>query len=65
MKVTFGMYWQVYGSKELEIPNSFRNKTDKEIQEFIMENWDTISLPEGEYIPDSDKPDFENFDIEE
>ena len=65
MKVTFGMYWQVYGSKELEIPDSFRNKTDEEIQKFIMENWDDIALPKGDYVPGSDEPDFENFNIKD
>ena len=65
MTVTFGMVWQVYGKVEIDIPDEYKGKSEKEIQNYIRDNWDKVPLPEGDYVEGSDEPDFECFEIEE
>ena len=31
----------------------------------IKEHWDEVPLPDGDYVPESDTPDFDNFEVEE
>ena len=47
MTVTFGMVWQVYGKVEIDIPDEYKGKSEKEIQNYIRDNWDKVPLPEG------------------
>ena len=65
MIVYFGVSYEMYGTVGMEIPDEYKNKSDKEIQKYINDHWDEAPLPEGEYVPESDKPDFDNFEIEE
>ena len=48
-----------------KLEREYKNKSDEEIQKYINEHWDEVPLPDGEYVPESDKPDFDNFEIEE
>ena len=65
MMVYFGVSYEVYGTVGMEIPDDYKNKSDEEIQAYIQEHWDEVPLPDGDYVPESDKPDFDNFEIEE
>ena len=64
MKVYFGMYYQVYGTVGFDVPDELKDATDEEIQGYIRKHWDEVPLPSGDYVPDSDEPDFENFEVE-
>ena len=58
MKFKFGMSWEMYGTKEIEVPEEIT--TISAAEDYVKKNWDSIPLPEtGNYIIDSDKPDFE------
>ena len=65
MMVYFGVSYEVYGTVGMEIPDDYKNKSDEEIQAYIKEHWDEVPLPDGDYVSESDKPDFDNFKIEE
>ena len=65
---TFGMAWQCYAKQSVEVPENF---TYKQAKQYVQEHWSEIKLPNnGEYVENSDEPDFENshfiyFDKEE
>lgn len=63
MKVSFGMYYTAYGTVTIDVPDSLQNEED--IKDYVREHWDEVPLPDGEYVPGSDEPDFDNFDIGE
>ena len=65
MKVYFGMYYQAYGLAAFEVPDSLKNEDEETIREYIKDHWDEVPLPNGEYVPGSDEPDFDNFEIDE
>jgi len=63
MRVKSGIYWTVYGTQEVEIPDEYKDSSDEDIQEYIESIWDEISLPtDADYSPGSDEPDFEYFE---
>ena len=51
----FGHYWQMYGTNSIEVPADF---TVEQAIEYVNEHWADIKLPSGEYIHDSDEPNF-------
>ena len=61
-KFTFGVVFQSYGRKTVNIPASI--KTWKEAQEWVREHWNKISLPnDAEYVIGSYEPDFEECEL--
>lgn len=63
MKVYFGVYYQAYGTVAFDVPDELKDATNEEIQDYIEKHWDKVPLPAGDYVPGSDEPDFENFEI--
>ena len=61
MKVSFGMYWQAYGRQTAEVPDGL---TEGEIIKYLKDNWNSIDLPEGDYIIGSDELDEESIEFE-
>lgn len=60
--VTIGMLWQEFGKKEVDLPDTIDvtgPNARKEIMDYLNQIKDTITLPEGEYLPDSDVFDTE------
>lgn len=60
--VTIGMLWQEFGKKEVDLPDTIDvtgPNAKKEIMDYLNQIKDTITLPEGEYVPDSDVFDTE------
>ena len=55
--VKFGMAWTVYGSQEMELPDTVDVHDKEAVMEYLRENWDQIPIPEGEYVPGSDSLD--------
>ena len=53
----FGVSWQMHGTQWVEVPAGF---TIEEAIERVRDIWHEIELPRGEYVPDSDQPDFED-----
>lgn len=60
MKVSFGMYWQTYGRQVMDIPDM----PEDEVSEYLLDIWDEIPLPGGDYISGSDELDEESIVIE-
>ena len=61
-KFTFGIAWQMYGASSIEVPADF---TIEQAMEHVQANWQNIGLPRGEYVPESDAPDFDHCGFEE
>ena len=59
MKVSFGMYWEVYGRQEIEIPDM----QEEDIAAYIEDHWDEIPLCDGDYVMGSDQLDHESIMI--
>ncbi len=60
---TFGMEWKMYGNQSVEVPADY---TQEQAEGYVKEHWDEIALPsDGEYLTDSDVPDFEDSSFEE
>ena len=62
-KVSFGMYWQVYGRQAIELPDDIDETDIEAVKAYIREVWDDIPLPCGDYVSGSDELDEES-DIE-
>ena len=59
MKVKFGMYWIVWGIQEVDLPDTYKDASNEEIQEAILDIWKDIPLPEEtDYLLGSEEPDF-------
>ena len=52
----YGVVWQCYGSQQIEVPIDYTIEQAKEYVEYM---WDGLPLPKGEYLQDSDVPDFD------
>jgi hypothetical protein len=62
-KVTFGMYYEVYGTVTIDVPDDIN---EDNVEEYLRENWDDLPLPTGaEYVQCSDELDTENIQFEE
>ena len=60
-KVKFGMYYEVYGTVIVDVPDDI---TEDNIEDYLRENWDEYPLPtNAEYVCDSDELDTENIEI--
>ena len=60
---TFDMVWQVSGKQTVQVPDEI--STVEEAQAWVKNNWADIPIPtDGEYIPNSDEPDFESGNVE-
>lgn len=60
---TFGMEWKMYGNQSVEVSADF---TQEQAEQYVRDNWSKIGLPNnGEYLTDSDVPDFECSDFKE
>ena len=54
----FGVTWQYYGTQAVEVPEDF---TQEQAEQYVQEHWWEIDLPDnGEYVDNSDEPDFED-----
>ncbi len=51
----FGVAWSMFGYQTVRVPVDM---TEEEAMEYVQANWDKIPLPEGDYLQDSDEPDF-------
>lgn len=57
-KVVFGLFWNMYGKAELELPDNIDTSNEETVRKYIREHIHDIPIPEsGHYLPDSD--DFE------
>ena len=56
-RFTFGVAWQMYGTQSIEVPEGF---TIDEAVEYVLDIWQDIALPRGDYVADSDELDFDN-----
>ena len=65
MKVKFGMFWRAYAPCEMEIPDSYKNKRDMEIQTYLVSHIDEVQIPCEHYVGGSDDFDFNYFKREE
>ena len=65
MKVKFGMFWRAYVTCEMEIPDSYKNKSDMEIQTYLVNHIDEVQIPCEHYVGGSDDFDFNYFKREE
>lgn len=56
-RFNFGMCWKVYGTQSIEVPADF---TYEQAEQYVKDHWNEIPLPSGDYVEDSDEPDFED-----
>lgn len=56
-KVNFAMYWQMYGRQSVPLPDQIDPNDEEAVKEYLRDVWDTIPLPSGDYLMDSDKLD--------
>ena len=55
--VSFGMYWQVYGVQEIDLPDGIDTDDEDAVKDYIRSVWDDIPLPIGDYVSGSDELD--------
>ena len=63
MLVSFGVFYQCYRTVFYKVPDELKDADDEEIQNYIRDNWKDVPLPDGDYVPESVEPDFDNFNI--
>ena len=64
MKVSFGTFWEVYGTQIMNLPPEI--KTKEEAVEYLRDNFEDIPLPtNGDYVLGSDELDEESVEIYE
>ena len=62
-KVTFGMFYEMYGHITVDVPDEV---TEDNIVEYLMAHWDEYTLPSGgDYVSDSAELDAEYIEFEE
>lgn len=61
-KFTFGVVYQAYGDVTIDVPADLDLEDAKE---YVKDNWGGMPLPDGEYILDSDEPDFSDAKFED
>lgn len=62
-KVKFGMYYEVYGTVFVDVPDYI---TEDNIEEYLRDNWGDYPLPtDAEYVYDSDELDTESIEFME
>ena len=52
--VEFNMTWMMSGRQSIDLPDDIDAKDANAVRSYIKEHWDTILLPDGDYIADSD-----------
>ena len=58
-KYTFGVLWQMSGALTVDVPDEIT--TLEEARNWVKEHWGDMPIPTGgEYIPNSDTPDFDD-----
>lgn len=62
--VHFGMVWQSYGHQSLELPDEVDANDIDAVRQYILDHWDEIPIPEGDYIGYSDELDEEYIEVE-
>lgn len=53
----YDVIFKCWGTQSVEVPIDF---TQEQAEQYVREHWDEMPIPTGEYIPNSDEPDFEN-----
>ena len=62
-KVKFGMYYEVYGTVVIDVPDDI---TEDNVEEYLREHWYDYPLPKNaDYVSDSDELDTENIEFVE
>lgn len=62
-KITFGMFYEMYGTVTVEVPDDV---TEDNAEEYLLDHWDEYPLPTStSYVHCSDELDKENICIEE
>ena len=61
--VQFGIIWQSYGTVSVELPDDVDHKDLDAVRQYVLDQWDEIPLPSGEYISGSDELDEESLSI--
>lgn len=57
-RVAFGMFYEVYGTVTVDVPDDV---TEENVEEYLIEHWDEYPLPtDAEYVYCSDELDTEN-----
>ncbi len=51
----FGVAWSMFGYQTVRVP---ADMTEEDAMKYVRANWDKIPLPDGDYLQDSDEPDF-------
>ncbi len=59
-KVSFGMFWEVYGRQTIELPDDVDENDIEAVKDYIRSVWDDIPLPDGSYVSGSDEFDEES-----
>lgn len=62
-KVKFGMEWKCYGHQEVELPDNVDPNDSEAIAEYLKSIWNSIPVPEGEYVSGSDTLDPEYLEV--
>ena len=57
--VSFGMFWQVYGRQEIELPDDVNATDEDAVKAYIRSVWPEVPLPIGDYVDGSDELDEE------
>lgn len=61
-KVRIGMYWQVYGTQIVNLPDDIDIGDHDAVVNWVCENFDDIPLPDGDYVYGSDGFDEESIE---
>ena len=60
-KVKFGMYYEVYGTVIVDVPDDV---TEDNVEEYLRDHWDEYPLPtDASYVHCSDELDDQNIEI--
>lgn len=55
--VSFGMFWQMYGTCTVPLPDCVDETDGRGVLSYIRENWDGFPLPTGSYVMQSNELD--------
>lgn len=56
-QVAFGMFWQMYGTCVVDLPDEINEKDAGAVLDYIREHWADFPLPAGSYVLESDELD--------
>lgn len=64
--LTIGILAQYYGTVNIDIPDTIDVNDEQALKDYVDGIWKDVPLPEMDYVPNSDVPDWEGeWDIEQ